>query len=73
MSCLVAYVRSLSFVGVVDVEGQQLSEFEVYVVVEAHDNRNIIALEAISYLDEFQTVMFRALRVHKVISPTSAG
>ncbi len=49
-----------------EVEGQLVCEYEVYVVEEAENPGKILALEALVFLDSFATVMYRALRVHKV-------
>eukprot|EP00042_Codosiga_hollandica_P042867 m.398334 g.398334 ORF g.398334 m.398334 type:complete len:202 (+) comp56428_c0_seq3:4032-4637(+) len=48
----------------VEVEGVQLSKYELF-VIEHLPNRRVVAFEAIAFLDNFATVTFRGLRVHR--------
>ena len=66
--CRSRFVFNFQHVAVL-VEGQLLSEYEVYVVEEASNPGKILALEAFALLDNFTTVLYCGLRVHKVLQP----
>ncbi len=58
-----------------EVEGQLVCEYEVYVVEEAENPGKILGMKALVFVDDFSTAMYCALRVHKVckVAPVSVS